>query len=172
MTEITTKTCSKCNAEKPIAEYGKKQGNRDGMANFCKSCISAASASYRKNNPEKTAAATTKWRAVNPEKLAATAAGYRKNNEEKIADYQAKFYKNNSEKIGALRRHQRKEDPEKIALARLKTSQKAKKDLSDSYIKGLLCHNTGIPSASIPGPLVELKRAQIQISNYLKEQAK
>ena len=41
--EKTMKTCTKCGVEKPLTEYHKAKGNKDGYENRCKQCKKAAS---------------------------------------------------------------------------------------------------------------------------------
>ena len=44
---MKTKTCTKCRIEKPITEYRKHRGSRDGLQYWCKDCHNAASDSWK-----------------------------------------------------------------------------------------------------------------------------
>lgn len=48
-----TKTCSKCNIEKEINEFGKNKTKNDGYENYCKTCVKIKSKKYRETNPDK-----------------------------------------------------------------------------------------------------------------------
>ena len=141
MTEITTKTCSKCNAEQSSENFRKKRGRRDGIGSQCKSCLCIAHAKYRAGNIEKIAASAAKYAATNPEKCALVRVKWRAAN------------------------------PEKCMAQDERHRARSKAELDDLYIKSLL-RQPGISPKLIPQSLIELKRAQIQISNFLKEQAK
>ena len=152
--DCATKTCSKCNLEKSTIDY---YMNGASLAAVCKSCVCIGGAEYYRKNFEKVAAANAKWRVENSEKIAA---------------YRAEHHQVNQKKSYATRRERLKENPEKWAASQLRYARNAREALTDGYIKGLLCSKDRIPRVLIPQSLVELKRAQIQISNYLKEQAK
>lgn len=85
------KTCTKCNAEKPISEFYKQKTNsKDGYQSHCKVCDNARKAAWKLKNPElatqyqKTASANKyikdrfsilqknmEWKKSNPAKVAA-----------------------------------------------------------------------------------------------------
>lgn len=61
ITVMKTKTCNKCQEEKPLSEFHKDNGNPDGYRYSCKKCWMAAH-----YNTEKSRAGMRKWRAENP----------------------------------------------------------------------------------------------------------
>lgn len=50
---IRVKTCFKCNVEKPITQFYKHPGMRDGHLNKCKDCAKKDSTSHRNDNLDK-----------------------------------------------------------------------------------------------------------------------
>ena len=47
------KTCSKCKESKPLTEFHKNRGNKDGLHNYCKECNRANTAAYYKTDAGK-----------------------------------------------------------------------------------------------------------------------
>jgi hypothetical protein len=85
---IEMKACSKCKVVKSLAEFGKKERNKDGLQSNCKACAAACNAKYRANNKEQIAA----YNANNKELIAARMAKYRANNKELMAARMVKYY--------------------------------------------------------------------------------
>lgn len=56
MTEVTTKTCSRCGKTKPLEEFYKQATGRHGVCSHCKTCNYTRTVAYRRANPEKVAA--------------------------------------------------------------------------------------------------------------------
>lgn len=82
------KHCTRCQNDKPISDYYKDKNKKDGLQQWCKSCVSETQKLVRKENPAKTRAwakrhyykdhekskkrkilSTTKWIKNNPEKF-------------------------------------------------------------------------------------------------------
>lgn len=49
---MKTKMCGKCGEEKPLAEFHKNRTTGDGLQTWCKVCIRAQSAEWKRDNPE------------------------------------------------------------------------------------------------------------------------
>ena len=49
---MTSKVCTKCGLEKPVAEFGKHKDAPDGLRYSCKPCFNQRSKSWRRRNPE------------------------------------------------------------------------------------------------------------------------
>lgn len=71
------KTCSTCNADKPLSEFGKK-GNR--LQPSCNPCRAASAAEYRAANRDQVGISQAAYRAANREKLRDRGASYRTKN--------------------------------------------------------------------------------------------
>lgn len=91
------KICSKCKAEKPIAEFYKHAYTSDGRRPNCKVC----SAAYYLENRAALIAQKAVYRSANPEKIKATSAEYRASSREKINANEAARYVNNRDTIRA-----------------------------------------------------------------------
>jgi len=47
-----SKICSKCGITKELTEYHKKTKSKDGLQNYCKSCIKETNTNFRETKPE------------------------------------------------------------------------------------------------------------------------
>ena len=168
MTEITKKICFKCKLVNPAAGFTKARRCSDGLSYQCRLCDKE----YREANSEKIAFYANAYRAANPEKIAAYSRARYKANPEKVTASGVAWKLANPEKVTINQRAWRAANPEKKAAQVTRYQEKAKTVLSDAYIKNLLLHHERISRSLIPQSLIELKRAQIQISNYLKEHSK
>ena len=63
------KRCRDCGEFKPLSEFYKAPGMRDGHRNDCKSCNLAAKAERYRADPEKAIARVRKWQQENAERL-------------------------------------------------------------------------------------------------------
>ena len=70
---MDTKRCPKCGEVKPLTEFGKDKGTRDGHSPWCKVCTANRKKAYRAAHPEKVRAREAAWRAANKEKMRAYA---------------------------------------------------------------------------------------------------
>jgi 5-methylcytosine-specific restriction endonuclease McrA len=86
------KICSKCKVEKPVTEFHKKSGTKDGLQLVCKNCVSQYDLFYRLVNKEKE---STRYR------LRYAADSENKKNLQKA------YYKENPEKYAAHNRSRR-----------------------------------------------------------------
>jgi hypothetical protein len=80
------KKCSKCGALKPLVDFYKATGTRDGHRNDCKVCNLAAKALRTARDPESNRARAREWQRQNPERYRATQQAYLESGKKKIAD--------------------------------------------------------------------------------------
>ena len=71
------KTCRKCGVAKPLDDFYRMAGMRDGHRNECKACNLRDEAERHRRNPEPARARVKAWQEANPERVAARAAAYR-----------------------------------------------------------------------------------------------
>ncbi len=85
--EMKTKTCTKCGQEKPLSEFGKNRGFKDGFSYWCRQCWRKYHTEYRdKNRARVTAHNKQYWVGYyqeHKERIRAARAGYRKEQQEK-----------------------------------------------------------------------------------------
>ncbi len=76
---MDSKTCTKCNIEKPLDEFKKQSSTKDGYSYACKVCLALVAKSYYKKNQEKLINKSVNWAKENPDKYKK----YQKNYERK-----------------------------------------------------------------------------------------
>ncbi len=80
------KRCNKCLQLKPLDEFYRMAGMRDGYRNDCKACNLAAKAARYRTNPEPARERTRRWRLDNPERYAEALAKYRGSESKRISN--------------------------------------------------------------------------------------
>ncbi|HEX2274977.1 MAG TPA: endonuclease VII domain-containing protein [Acidimicrobiales bacterium] len=80
------KRCVKCGEMKPLFEFYRMAGMRDGHRNDCKQCNLAYQAAKRHANPQPNRDRARRWQQANPERVAAHAAAYRASGRKRISD--------------------------------------------------------------------------------------
>ena len=80
---LISKECSVCHEIKPVSEFSKQKGNKDGIRSKCKECDKQHNKQYHENNAEK------------------------------IREYQKQYNKDNAEKVRERRRQYNKDNAEK-----------------------------------------------------------
>lgn len=107
------KTCTKCKAEKPTAEFSKNAYKKSGLRSQCKKCDAANSAVTRAANPWAEKARTAAWAKANPERIKAAGVARYAANSEKLNAGSKAWYAANSEKSKATSVMWAKANPEK-----------------------------------------------------------
>jgi len=72
------KRCKKCGEEKPLDEFHRAQGMRDGHRSECKDCHRARMRQWYRDNRERAIAGVREWQQANKEHLAEYRREYRK----------------------------------------------------------------------------------------------
>lgn len=87
--EMKTKTCTRCGQEKPLSEFGKNRGLKDGFSYWCRQCWRKYHAEYReKNRARITAHNKQYW------------VGYYQEHKERIRAARTRYLKEQQEKKG------------------------------------------------------------------------
>ena len=96
-----TKTCSKCGETKPLTEFHKQTGSKDGHRGHCKECQQAAYRTWYEANKERRAASDKAWLEANKERKAAYIKSWRAVNPGKMKAKQERGIKCWPEKFAA-----------------------------------------------------------------------
>jgi hypothetical protein len=107
------KTCNKCDTTKPLAEFPRKHGNKDGHNGSCKECFHAWERTYRKNSP-KTKANSKRYRDKTKDKMSEYGKTYRKVNSDKISAKKAEYYLKNKSRIDSRIKEYGQKNKEKL----------------------------------------------------------
>ena len=148
--DSTSKTCTKCKQEQPVAAFSKGKGNKDGLQSRCKKCDAAFCKAWYEDNKEKRAASNKAWYEDNKEKKAASYKAWREANPGKKAASDKAYREANPGKKAASDKAYREDNKEKCAA-----SSKAWRENNPGYIEARRIErraNRGdIPSLEIYG---------------------
>lgn len=97
------KYCSGCRESKPVNEFSKHKGNKDGLQNWCKECVKAY---YRENRESRLEYAKT-YSAANPEVGRKAAEVWRNNHPELYTMRIEEWRKANPERIRGQKNRRR-----------------------------------------------------------------
>jgi hypothetical protein len=61
------KTCNDCKKVKPLGDFYRREGSRDGLFNSCKTCMYAYHKQWAIDNKERNQAHKAKWEAAHSE---------------------------------------------------------------------------------------------------------
>jgi hypothetical protein len=94
---------------------------------------------------------------------------YRKNNLEMVKESQKKCYQKNKKKYYELTQKWKKANTENQKKYYRERVNRGIKELSDDYIKRLLCEKNSLRFTDIPQSLIVAKRLELQMKRYFKE---
>jgi hypothetical protein len=111
-----SKTCSKCNQTKDIADFGKRSDTKDGYKTICKPCSNIAFRNWAKT--DKSIEYQKNWKKENPEKVKSYSDNYWSKNPDKLKEKRSrstkKWRSKFPEKANEKARKWRKANPEKV----------------------------------------------------------
>ena len=81
------KTCNRCGEDRPLEQFYRNRGMRDGRINQCKACVSEASSRRYQADPEKKISAVRAYREANRDEVLARKADYNRRNAARFAQY-------------------------------------------------------------------------------------
>jgi len=181
MQMVLTKKCFQCNKFKPLDGFHKDKQKHDGLCPLCKVCRNLAAArSNKKNvsqvrvsaaaryaaNPEPAKLRAKRWRNENPERKKLLSKRWFQDNLQKCLLASAQWQKDHPELMRLYRKQWKKANPESARIYEMKKVKKA----PDQYIKQLICSsNVGLKTTDIPLPLIQAKRAHLQLARKIKE---
>lgn len=146
------KTCPKCKQTKPHSDWGKNKSKKDGLASECKSCHAAASAEWRKANPDEQKRRSREQHAKNRDYAnSRRKANYWANQDRERAN-RKKYYERTIESQRQSSREWRKNNPEKLREQNRRTRALRAAVPSEPYSTqdvlnrwGTDCHLCGLP---------------------------
>lgn len=103
----TSKSCTKCGAEKTLSEFHKQTSTKDGFRNKCKVCILADDAEKYATSPDKYKARAAAYRSANVGKTMITKAAYYVAKYEKVNADVAKWQKANANQLRVHKQNRR-----------------------------------------------------------------
>lgn len=107
------KKCSMCGGMKPREEFSKRPRSSDGLAPWCRLCVSAYNKRYRAKNRERLAEyEATRYQRDKPKRKVIMARHYRQNSE-KYRRRAKESYENNKERQRERNRRAQAENPER-----------------------------------------------------------
>lgn len=121
------KSCTKCGVERPLDEFAKGRGFKDGLQYKCKSCCREYHRQYYQKNKAKIDAKNRRWAVAHPEKCRENvrkyeakpsskvkALAYREANREQRAEYNKRWDAANPDKLAAKQKTYRARHPERV----------------------------------------------------------
>jgi len=188
------KACSVCGEHKPLPQYHKDSGAKDGHTSRCKACVQAASKAWREQNAAhrlaqkkayyeankarvleqqrhyyeatktERAAVAKAWAKANPDKVRAAKERYAARKGDALKDEKRTRYLQNREAALMKNKAWRDANPDKVAAYRRRLVD----ELGPSYVAARL----GMQTAKAPPELLQMKRDQIalrRLARLLKE---
>ena len=101
--DYNTKICCTCHNEKPITEYNKDVGKKDGLTNRCRECNRRISSEWYRNNKAKATERRVKHYTENKELYRQYSENWAKKNPEKRKESREKWKHTNPKKNRAAR---------------------------------------------------------------------
>jgi hypothetical protein len=92
------KTCTRCKIEKPVTEFSRNKGKKDGLESRCRTCRADYNRGYCKANAEKMRERTRKWQEANPDKTRERQRRWFEANLDKERERKHHWKKNNQER--------------------------------------------------------------------------
>lgn len=112
----TTKVCNKCGEDKPLSEYYKRKGAKDGHRNDCKACVRARANAYHEANRENRLSVMKSYRANNRDDIAAKNRAYYARNRDAILSQYKEYREKNRERILSYQKVYQAENRDQIAV--------------------------------------------------------
>lgn len=147
-----SKTCPACGQTKPFSEWPKNASKKDGLASECKTCHAAASAKWRKDNPEEQKRRSAEQFAKNRDEANARRKANYWANQDRERAHRKDYYARTIESQRESSREWRKNNPEKLREQNRRTRAQRASVMSERYSTqdvldrwGTDCHLCGEP---------------------------
>lgn len=184
---MKTKTCTKCEKEKEIKDFGKSSAHKDGLKPKCKECYNKYQREYEDKNKERVLKQAKKSRDKNKVKKAETDKKYQEENKEKISINKKKYYEDKKEFfLKKAKEYRDEKDPKQVAKYQKEYRDKPEnkdrrnKQANDRYENDTIFHikvalrnrvNRAIKKNYKSGSTLELLGCSIEeLKKYLEKQ--
>jgi len=137
--------------------------------NRCNECLSKADKIRRAKNKERDSAKRRAWYALNAERERRRASDWAKKHPELVKEIRKKYWKTHKDESRIRNIAWRKHNPEKHRAIYLRGGRRARETLSDPYVKNQLVNQQGYVYSEIPDNVVEMKRAQMDLTRAIRE---
>jgi 5-methylcytosine-specific restriction endonuclease McrA len=124
------KRCTRCRKQKPITEFYKNKGHKDGLAIYCKECYGELSRASRETDPNfsvKRQEIWKKYKATKYKEIQEKDKKYKQKNIERLRAYGRKWMRENVEKARVATKKWISGNPEKISEYRQSRRARKKK---------------------------------------------
>lgn len=143
-----TKVCTKCKLEKPLSEFYKEVGHRDGRRSACKQCAKLAEHQYWVNNPDKKKLKSNKYSAAHRTKKREYDKHYSKTDKSKRTQLNCHYKRNYDLTLGQVNEMFVKQKG-CCAICGIHYSELHRRlDIDHNHItgnvRGLLCHKCNV----------------------------
>ena len=132
----TTKTCRKCGEDKPLSEYNRRKGSRDGVRYVCKACAAAYGREYREANKDAIRETKRAWKRANRDHCNAKSREWKRASPDKVRESNRRYREENLETVRSRSRESarryREENPDKVREA-TRRWRKANPDKAVAY---------------------------------------
>lgn len=105
--DCTTKVCSRCKQDKPVSDFSKHRGHRDGLNSQCKACNAVCDASYRADHKDQ----LTAYRAANKYKIAERNAAWHTQHKDRQAAWHVVYHAKHRQEINARHAAHQRSNP-------------------------------------------------------------
>lgn len=112
-----TKTCTQCDVDKSLPEFGKLARRKDGINTRCKACERAYFAGYRAEKPTIVRACYARWFSANQDVARVRNAAWRAANPDRQLAAEQRYIASNPKKVRASKARWRKANPDKQSAA-------------------------------------------------------
>jgi hypothetical protein len=158
--DIPNKICPHCGGTKWF-EYKAKYKDKIYIKYSCLLKVKENHKQFKKNNPDKVKDYRKKSHLKNREYYLI-----------KSKNYNIIWYQKNKENVIKQSKKWKQSNLEKHKQIRKKMDKKASDNLSDRYVKSILCDDTLLKHSDISQELIELKREQLLLKRQIKQNEK
>ena len=108
---VNTKICTKCEIEKVLTQFYKRNASKDGCSYNCRECVKKTHKGYRDNNKDALKKRNKNYRDNNSTDIAKYQKTYRIDNKKKLINYHKIYQQENKEKRNEHAKERRLNDP-------------------------------------------------------------